>query len=37
VEGNPLSLDVFNERKLNIPNVGEAFQVSFPVEAGWLI
>jgi putative spermidine/putrescine transport system ATP-binding protein len=37
VEGHPLSLDVFNERKMRMPVVGEAFQVNFPVDACWLL
>jgi len=37
VEGYPLSLDVFNERKMKMPVVGESFQVNFPVDACWLL
>jgi putative spermidine/putrescine transport system ATP-binding protein len=37
VEGNPMSMDVFNERKLTIPAVGDTYQVTFPVEACWII
>jgi putative spermidine/putrescine transport system ATP-binding protein len=37
VEGHPMMLDVFNERKLKIPTVGETFQVTFPVDACWLL
>ena len=37
VEGNPVSMDVFNERKLTIPTVGEPYQVTFPIDACWLI
>ncbi|HTX90183.1 MAG TPA: ABC transporter ATP-binding protein [Anaerolineales bacterium] len=37
VEGNPVSLDMFNERKLAIPNVGSQFTVTFPEEACWLL
>jgi putative spermidine/putrescine transport system ATP-binding protein len=37
VEGHPLSLDVFNERKLQIPTVGDTYQVNFPVDACWLL
>jgi putative spermidine/putrescine transport system ATP-binding protein len=37
VEGNPISMDVFNERKLTIPSVGDDYQVTFPVEACWII
>lgn len=37
VEGHPLSLDVFNERKLRVPAVGDSYQVTFPVDACWLL
>jgi putative spermidine/putrescine transport system ATP-binding protein len=37
VEGQPISLDVFNERRLTIPAVGDSYQVNFPVEACWLL
>jgi putative spermidine/putrescine transport system ATP-binding protein len=37
VDGNPVSLDVFNERKFKPPSVGETYQVNFPVEGSWLI
>ncbi len=37
VEGHPLSMDLFNERKLKLPAVGESFQVTFPVDACWLL
>ncbi len=37
IEGHLVSLDVFNERKLLIPNVGDQFQVTFPVDACWLL
>jgi len=37
VDGHPLSLDVFNERKMKMPVVGESFQVNFPVDACWLL
>ena len=37
VEGYPLSLDVFNERKMRMPVVGDTFQVNFPVDACWLL
>jgi putative spermidine/putrescine transport system ATP-binding protein len=36
IEGHPVSLDVFNERKQKIPTVGDPFQVNFPVDACWL-
>jgi putative spermidine/putrescine transport system ATP-binding protein len=37
IEGHAVSMDVFNERKLTIPSVGEPYQVTFPVDACWLI
>jgi len=37
VEGHPISLDVFNERKLKMPVVGEQFEVNFPVDACWIL
>ena len=37
VEGQYLSLDVFNERKLQFPGLGDPFQVTFPVDACWLM
>jgi putative spermidine/putrescine transport system ATP-binding protein len=37
VEGHPISMDLFNERKLKFPMVGESFQVTFPVDACWLL
>jgi putative spermidine/putrescine transport system ATP-binding protein len=37
VEGNSVSMDVFNEHKLTIPAVGDTYQVTFPVEACWII
>ncbi len=37
VEGHPLSLDVFNERNFVIPKPGEPYQVTFPVDACWLM
>ncbi|PWH12012.1 MAG: spermidine/putrescine ABC transporter ATP-binding protein [Anaerolineae bacterium] len=37
VEGHLLSLDMFNERRLKIPALGEWLDVSFPVEASWLL
>ncbi|HMD88805.1 MAG TPA: ABC transporter ATP-binding protein [Anaerolineaceae bacterium] len=37
IEGHPVSMDVFNERKLSIPAVGEPYQVTFAVDACWLI
>ena len=37
IEGHPVSLDIFNERKLRIPTVGDSYQVTFPVDACWLL
>ena len=37
VEGYPISLDVFNERKLRVPSIGDDYQITFPVEACWLL
>jgi putative spermidine/putrescine transport system ATP-binding protein len=37
VEGHPISLDVFNERTLKIPTVGDSYQVNFPADACWLL
>jgi putative spermidine/putrescine transport system ATP-binding protein len=37
VDGHPITMDLFNERKLQFPKVGEAYQVTFPVEACWLL
>jgi putative spermidine/putrescine transport system ATP-binding protein len=37
IEGHPVSLDIFNERHLKIPATGEQFQVTFPVDACWLL
>jgi putative spermidine/putrescine transport system ATP-binding protein len=37
VEGHPFSLDVFNERRLKMPVVGEQFQVNFPADACWIL
>jgi ABC-type spermidine/putrescine transport systems, ATPase components len=37
VEGNSVSMDVFNEHKLTIPTVGDNYQVTFPVDACWII
>jgi len=36
VDGQLVSLDMFNERSLEIPVVGQPFHVNFPVEACWL-
>jgi putative spermidine/putrescine transport system ATP-binding protein len=37
VEGHPISMDMFNERKLHIPAVGDAFEINFDADACWLI
>ncbi len=37
VEGQLISMDVFNERKLQIPAVGDPFQVNFDADACWLL
>ncbi len=37
IEGQLISMDMFNERKLQMPVVGNQFPVNFDVEACWLI
>ena len=37
VEGHLISMDLFNERKRKMPLVGETFQLTFPVDACWLL
>ena len=37
VEGHPVSMDMFNERRLQIPLVGEPMQINFDAEACWLL
>ena len=37
VEGIVISLDVFNERKLTVPAIGDDYQINFPVDACWLL
>lgn len=37
IDGVPVSMDMFNERKLVMPKVGDAFEVNFPVDACWLV
>jgi putative spermidine/putrescine transport system ATP-binding protein len=37
VEGQFISMDIFNERKLQIPAVGDSFQVNFDADACWLL
>ena len=37
VEGQPITVDMFNERRQKIPSPGEPFQLTFPVDACWLL
>jgi putative spermidine/putrescine transport system ATP-binding protein len=37
VEGQHVSLDVFNERKREIPTLGDPYRITFPVDACWLL
>jgi putative spermidine/putrescine transport system ATP-binding protein len=37
IEGYLVSLDVFNDKKLQVPEVGEQYEVNFPVDACWLV
>ena len=37
VGGAPIILDVFNERRLNLPKVGETHTLSFPPHACWVM
>ena len=37
VEGHMLSMDLFNERKLQKPRVGDQFELNFDAEACWLL
>ena len=37
VGGAPVTLDIFNERKLKLPQVGEASTLSFPSHACWVM
>jgi putative spermidine/putrescine transport system ATP-binding protein len=37
VGGSPLTLDVFNERQLKLPEVGSAYTLSFPPHACWIM
>jgi len=37
VGGTNLTLDVFNERKLNVPQVGQTYPISFPAHACWVM
>jgi putative spermidine/putrescine transport system ATP-binding protein len=35
--GAPITLDIFNERKLELPRVGQAYTLSFPPHACWVM
>ena len=37
VEGNLVSMDMFNERKLQLPAVGDLFEFNFDADACWLL
>ena len=37
VENRPISIDMFNERRLQIPTVGQPFEFSFHPDACWLL
>lgn len=37
VEGQLLTVDVFNARTFTIPQPGQPYEVTFPVSAGWLM
>ncbi|MBK9927073.1 MAG: ABC transporter ATP-binding protein [Anaerolineales bacterium] len=37
VEGHQVSMDMFNERKLQLPTVGEPFEFNFDADACWLL
>lgn len=37
VNGTAFSIDMFNEHKMKLPKVGDPYELSFPVEACWLI
>jgi putative spermidine/putrescine transport system ATP-binding protein len=37
IEGHPVSLDMFNERSLKPPRVGETFEINFSPDACWLL
>ncbi len=37
VEGAQISMDMFNERKLQIPSVGTEYEISFHPDACWLL
>jgi putative spermidine/putrescine transport system ATP-binding protein len=37
IEDQPVFVDMFNERTLRVPVVGDSFPISFPAEACWLL
>jgi putative spermidine/putrescine transport system ATP-binding protein len=37
IEGHPVSMDMFNERSLKPPRVGETFEINFSPDACWLL
>lgn len=37
MSGNVFSMDIFNERNLVIPKVGDSYEMNFPIDACWLI
>jgi putative spermidine/putrescine transport system ATP-binding protein len=37
MSGAKVSMDMFNERNLTIPNVGDMYDLHFPVESCWLL
>ena len=37
IESQPVVVDMFNERELRVPVVGDDFPISFPAEACWLL
>ncbi|MDR3574562.1 MAG: ABC transporter ATP-binding protein [Anaerolineaceae bacterium] len=37
IDGHPISMDLFNERELVLPRVGDSLEVHFPVHACWLL
>lgn len=37
IEGNLVSLDLFNDKKLKIPVVGDQYTVTFPIDSCWII
>ena len=37
IEGNSVLMDLFNERRLRLPAVGESFELNFDTDACWLL